>query len=685
MLFGLSGVELAIIIVFLCLITGIMSGFPVAYALGGSALISFAIIVVMNQNGLLLTATGDPIIRTGEEWKIFTVYPGSAVSNMFSRIFGGGNVDVLLAVPLFVFMGITLERSHIADDLLTTMAKVFGPLPGGLAVSVVMVGALLAASTGIVGATVVTMGLLSLPTMLNKGYSPELATGTICASGTLGQIIPPSIVLVLLGQQVGEYYAEAHPGTVVSVGTLFKAAIIPGFMLVALYIAYIMWVALTQPHKAPAVHDEDAEADLAVAHFGGVKRFLITLFVPLIGFFAAWVILGMVGLTGPQHPRPGVEVVDFVAPAISPSIMALLVLVSVIFWLRYVLFPSEPLRPLLMGVLGLVLLAAVSIFVVQPGMSPSAATIWYAVPAYLMIRGFVHAAKHLQHNDVIRVAFPPIVLIVAVLGSILGGVTNPTAAAGLGAGGAIMLAAARQLKPGQASWPILWAAYAIVLLLLISNNFDIRLLEAMTAENTLAYALAFLLYHLAFAGILYCIYILWVAHTRRGKPVIFEISLETMKITSMVFVILIGSIMLNLVLKSFGGDHYIQEVLRSFENERSVLLLVLVVIFIMGFMLDFLEIIYIVIPIVGPVIYGGDMDPKWVTILIAVNLQTSFLTPPFGFALFYLRGVAPKSVTTMHIYRGVAPFVLIQVLALAILWFIEPISTFLPNLLPEGG
>ncbi len=685
MLFGLSGVEIAILIVFACLIAGIMSGFPVAYALGGSALISFAIIVVLNQNGLLLTEAGNPIIDPGREWKAFTVYPGSAVSNMFSRIFGGGSVDVLLAVPLFVFMGITLERSHIADDLLTTMARVFGPLPGGLAVSVVLVGALLAASTGIVGATVVTMGLLSLPTMLNKGYSPELATGTICASGTLGQIIPPSIVLVLLGQQVGEYYSEAHPGTVVSVGTLFKAAIIPGIMLVGLYIAYIMWVALTKPDKAPAVHDENAEPDPAITHFGGVKRFLITLFVPIVGIFALWVVLGMIGVTGPQAPRPGAEASDFVADAISPSIMALIVLVAIIFWLRYVLFPNAAMRPLLLGWFGLFLLAVVSIFIVNPSMSPSGATLWYAVPTYLVIRGLIHAAKHLQHNDVIRVAFPPIVLIVAVLGSILGGVTNPTAAAGLGAGGAIMLAAGRQIKPGQASWPILWAAYAIVILLLISNNFDIRLLESMTAENSLAYAAAFILFHLAFAGFLYCLYILWAAHTRRGKPVIFEISQETMKITSMVFVILIGSIMLNLVLKSFGGDHYIQEVLRSFENERSVLLLVLVVIFVMGFMLDFLEIIYIVIPIVGPVIYGGDMDPKWVTILIAVNLQTSFLTPPFGFALFYLRGVAPPSVTTMHIYRGVAPFVLIQVLALAILWFVEPISTFLPNLLPEGG
>lgn len=686
MLFGLDGIELSLIIVFTCLLLGILSGYPVAFSLGGSSLIAFAIIVTLNANGLLLTETGEPIFKAGSEWRTFTRYNGFIGSRIFSNIFGGPSVDVLLAVPLFVFMGITLERSRIAEDLLTTMAKMFGPMPGGLAISVVIVGALLAASTGIVGATVVTMGLLSLPTMLNKGYQPELATGTICASGTLGQIIPPSIVLVLLGQQVGEYYSQAHPGSVVSVGTLFKAAMLPGLLLVALYIAYILIIALLSPNKAPAVYDTSKKRNYAISHFGGLRNFSIVLFgLPLI-FITAWILGNRLGLIGPQTSSPGYLSDAFKAAPISQGIAAFIILCGIIMSLRYALYPQKKRLPLAVGGIALILVITAAIWLVFPETAPGTALLYYAIPTIMLLWALRICAADLWHNEVIRVVFPPIILIIAVLGSILGGVTNPTAAAGLGAAGAIMLAATKQLKPGQPGWPITWASFSIVILLLISNNFDIRILEGMNATNFIAYVTALGLFHVAFAGLLYCVWVLLRAKsTKSGNSVMQDVCRETTKITSMVFLILIGSQMLNLTLKTFGGDTYVQDLLQQFNSDYQVLLLVMAVIFVLGFVLDFLEIIYIVLPIVGPVLFGGDLDPRWVTILIAVNLQTSFLTPPFGFALFYLRGVAPNSVSTLQIYRGIVPFVMIQVLALLILWFAEPITTFLPNLLPEGG
>lgn len=270
-------------------------------------------------------------------------------------------------------------------------------------------------------------------------------------------------------------------------------------------------------------------------------------------------------------------------------------------------------------------------------------------------------------------------LIVAVLGSILGGITNPTPAAALGAGGAIMLAAYRKLKDEERSGKIIiFATFAILIAIIIGVNFDLRVnVEGAGAENWIAFLVAQAAYLYALFGLLFACWVLFAG------GVLSPVVRETAKVTSMVFTILIGSQLLNLVVISFGGEHYIQQFLRSFDNEYKVFLIVMLVLFILGFVLDFLEIIYIVIPIVGPVIYGGTFDPKWVTIMIAVNLQTSFLTPPFGFALFYLRGVAPKEVTTGHIYRGVAPFVLIQVVGLAILWFFPDIVTIFPDLL--GG
>ncbi len=671
MLFGLDGVELSIIIVFSCLIVSILSGFPVVFALGGSALISLTIILLLNANGALVSESGNPIIRDSLQSVLRNV--GLIPNRLFGNILGGPSVDVLLAVPLFVFMGITLERSRIAEDLLTTMARAFGSMPGGLAISVVVVGALLAASTGIVGATVVTMGLLSLPTMLKNGYSTELATGSICASGTLGQIIPPSIVLVLLGQQVGEIYSEAHPGEVVSVGTLFKAAMIPGLLLVLLYIAYILFVALRDPAKAPAVDVQKLQDTPESVS----KPVSLILGLP-VAILIVWVMLSVSGLSGGQQSAPG-STAAFFAPPLSSKITMLVMVATIVLSLAWTIFPAQPKIPVVSGVIGCFGLLAIDWAVVNPQTTPGQAFFYYAIPAVLTVTGVAAAIIQLRKHEISRVVFPPIILIVAVLGSILGGLTNPTAAAGLGAGGAILLAATRLSADKYITWPIITTAIALVILLLISSAFDLRMqISNISGENQVAIIVATFCYYIFLSGFAYACFILI------RERVMQDVVLQTTKITSMVFVILIGSQMLNLTLKTFGGDAYIQDFLRQFDSEHTVLILVLVVIFIMGFVLDFLEIIYIVIPIVGPVIFGGDLDPKWVTILIAVNLQTSFLTPPFGFALFYLRGVAPPEVKTTQMYRGILPFVLIQILALVILWYVEPLSTLLPDLLPEG-
>jgi TRAP-type mannitol/chloroaromatic compound transport system permease large subunit len=342
--------------------------------------------------------------------------------------------------------------------------------------------------------------------------------------------------------------------------------------------------------------------------------------------------------------------------------------------------PSSDPRPLLIGAGGVVLGLLVDAFLISPVTTPGTTTVLLAVPMLLTLYGCRYAAKILGRNDLLRVVFPPLVLIVAVLGSILGGITNPTPAAALGAGGAIMLAAYRKLQDQNRSGKIIiQAAFAILIMILIGVNFDLRVGVVETLpEQWIAYVVAQGAYYYAIFGILYSCWVLW------SMKVLPPIVRETAKVTSMVFTILIGSQLLNLVVISFGGEHYIQSFLRSFDQEWVVFLIVMLVLFLLGFVLDFLEIIYIVVPIVGPVIYGGTMDPKWVTIMIAVNLQTSFLTPPFGFALFYLRGVAPKEVTTGHIYRGIIPFVIIQVLGLALLWLFPEVVTIVPDLMPKG-
>ncbi len=784
MLFGLDGVEVGLLIVFLMLFSGILSGFPVAFAIGGSAVISFGIIAGLDQAGLLIHQAIDKsnpeyaaLLAEGirpDKISVFTfpelprlevpVFPQGwetaldrnvsfVVNRMNERVLAGQSIETLLAVLMFVLMGITLERSKIANDLLLTMARVFGPLPGGLAVSIVVVGAFLAASTGIVGATVVTMGLLALPTMLRNNYSPELATGVIAASGTLGQIIPPSIVIVLLGTLAGDLYSAAQESraqlagctdaltylgepAVVSVGTLFQAALLPGILLAVLYASYAFGYAIFNPSKAPAVQ-MGTSGNEAITRGEGLTWFL---FAPVI-LIGGVILLSLVGIVGSQN----VSVSSFseagesaslrtnVGPACQASMIELhgqeawdnaiaesaviaeaggvtesveltdeervvaedlalanaapigtgiavaLVLLGLALTTAMGVSPSSDPRPIWIGIGGLGLALFTDAAFVSPLTTPGWTLIMMAIPFALILYGCRHAVARLARNELLRVVFPPLVLIVAVLGSILGGISNPTPAAALGAGGAIMLAAYRKLKDEQQSGKmILWASFALVIMLLIGVNFDLRVTQDnVKTENWIAFFVAQGAYLFAMFGLFYACWVLFRSGVLR--PVVRE----TAKVTSMVFTILIGSQLLNLVVISFGGEHYIQDFLRSFDDETRVFLVVMLVLFVLGFVLDFLEIIYIVIPIVGPVIYGGEFDPKWVTIMIAVNLQTSFLTPPFGFALFYLRGVAPPEVTTRHIYRGVIPFVLIQVLGLALLWYFPSVVTILPDLIPN--
>jgi len=786
MLFGLDGVEIGLIIVFLTLFGSILSGFPVAFAIGGAGMISFAIIAALDSAGLLIhqaidtgSAAYAALVQEGVRPQAISIfrYPelpridepvfpqgwetaldrnlSFIVNRINERVLAGQSIETLLAVAMFVLMGITLERSRIAEDLLTSMARVFGPLPGGLAVSIVVVGAFLAASTGIVGATVVTMGLLALPTMLRNNYSPGLSTGVIAASGTLGQIIPPSIVIVLLGTLVGDLYSTAQETraqlagcrdaltflgspAVLSVGTLFQAALIPGMMLAGLYGAYAFGFALVRPEAAPPVaFDDDGPAGEATTP---AERWTWLAGVPL-GLIAAVVLLGQVGVIGSQAlvvsdmterpataslrtnvseacrasmidlhgqeawdravaqqaaidaaggPTESVALTDDefasateaaiagIAP-IGAGLAAAMAIVGIILSLARGIAPSANPLPLLVGGAGAAAALLLEAAVISPLASPGQAFVILAIPFALAAWGVRGALPMLGQSELLKVVFPPMVLIVAVLGSILGGITNPTPAAALGAGGALMLAAYRTLTEAEQSAKlVVQGAFAILIMILVGVSFDLRVTRSDAGlENWIAYVVAQAAYLWAMVGLGFCCFVLW------RRSVLGPVVRETAKVTSMVFTILIGSQVLNLTLISFGGEHYIQDYLRSFDNEMVVFLIVMLVLFILGFVLDFLEIIYIVVPIVGPVIYGGTLDPSWVTIMIAVNLQTSFLTPPFGFALFYLRGVAPPSIATSDIYRGVAPFVLVQVLGLALLWTFPGIVTFLPRLL--GG
>ncbi len=753
-----------------------------AFAISGSAVISFAIIAALDSSGLLIHAAVDTasaeyreLVNSGVRPEAISVfrYPelpryedvlfpqgwevaldrniGFMVNRMNERVLAGQSIETLLAVLMFVMMGIVLERSRIADELLTTMAKVFGPLPGGLAVSIVIVGAFLAASTGIVGATVVTMGLLALPTMLKNGYSPELSTGVIAASGTLGQIIPPSIVIVLLGTLAGDIYSAAQENraqlagctdaltylgepAVLSVGTLFQAALLPGILLAVLYAGYAFVFALVNPKKAPPVQFGDASGEVITRNDG----FTWFLAVP-VGIIGLAIGLSQTNIMGSQsiivdtytdateaaslrtrvseecqasmidlHGQAAwdravaeqeainnaggeaasralseeeraelrVQAIANAAP-IGTGIGILAVLLGLSLAIARGVAPSADHRPLLVGAVGVGLILLADILLISAATTPGTAFVILLIPLAITYYGLKVGIGYMGKNDILRVVFPPLVLIVAVLGSILGGITNPTPAAALGAGGAILLAAYRKRKDQEKSGRIvILTALAIVVMLVIGGNFDLRMgQEVVTFENRLAFLVAFASFLFSMFGLIWSCWILIEG------GVLAPVVRETAKVTSMVFTILIGSQLLNLVLISFGGEHHIQQFLRSFDSELQVFLLVMLVLFVLGFVLDFLEIIYIVIPIVGPVIYGGTFDPKWVTIMIAVNLQTSFLTPPFGFALFYLRGVAPKSITTGQIYRGVIPFIGIQVAGLILLYVFPGVVTIVPDLL----
>jgi len=450
------------LLMFFGIIGFLMLGFPVAFTLAGAALF-FALI------GYWLGAF-DP----------------SNLSSLTPRYLGIMLNDTLVAVPLFVFMGMMLERSGIAEQLLVTMGRLFGSLRGGLGLSVVVVGAFLAASTGVVGATVVTMGLLSLPAMLRAGYDPKLASGVICASGTLGQIIPPSTVLIFMGDMLGGMNAQVQmekgnfAPEVVSVGNLFAGAFIPGLMLVLFYMSWVIWKAFSDPESAPAlVVTAEERANL----------------------------------------------------------------------LRDVLFSM----------------------------------------------------------------IPTLALIVAVLGSILAGIATPTESASVGAVGAMLLAAVR----GRFSW---------------ANLRGVMEATAMT--------------------------------------------------TSLIFVILLGASLFGLVFRTLGGDDLVAEFMAALPGGRyGAVIFVMLLMFVLGFILDTFEIIFIIIPVTAPVLLMMDFDPIWLGVLVAVNLQTSFLTPPFGFSLFYLRSVAPRGVSTGQIYRGVIPFVFLQLIALGILIAFPEIVTWLPDLI----
>ncbi|MEL7127309.1 MAG: TRAP transporter large permease subunit, partial [Pseudomonadota bacterium] len=700
MLFGLDGVEIGLIIVFVCLFGGILSGFPVAFAIAGAGVISFAIIAALDSAGLLihqaidesaqayrdlvnsgvkpdtisvfrypdLPRIGEPVFPRG--WEVALDRNVSFVVNrMNERVLAGQSIETLLAVLMFVLMGITLERSKIANDLLTTMARVFGPLPGGLAVSIVVVGAFLAASTGIVGATVVTMGLLALPTMLRNNYSPEIATGVIAASGTLGQIIPPSIVIVLLGTLAGDLYSAAQENraqvagctdaltylgepAVVSVGTLFQAALLPGIMLALLYALYAFGYALLNPEKAPAVEMGSTNAEPITRN----EAFTWFLGAPVL-IIVGTILLGNLNVVGSQSTvvsafsdigesaslrtnvspecqasmielhgqeawdaavteqeaiaeaggvqqseRLSLEELDAAVAAkiaaaapIGTGTAILLIILGLILTTARGIAPSRDPQPLIIGGIGVVLAILADIALIGPTNSAGYYVFVMVIPFVLIMYGVVEGVIRCAQNELVRVVFPPLVLIVAVLGSILGGITNPTPAAALGAGGAIMLAAYRKLTDMDRSPKIIiWSTLAIIVCILVGVNFDLRInQEGVSGQSWFAFTVAYAAYLYALFGLLFSCYILWTS------GVLAPVVRETAKVTSMVFTILIGSQLLNLVVISFGGEHYIQQFLKSFDNEFTVFLIVMLVLFILGFVLDFLEIIYIVIPIVG--------------------------------------------------------------------------------------
>ena len=523
--------EILDLLMFVTVCLVLLAGFPVAFTLAGTAL-AFALL--------------------GYSLDVFNL---RFVAFLPQRVFGIMQNEVLIAVPLFVFMGVMLERSRVAEELLETMGRLFGTLRGGLGISVSVVGMLLAASTGIVGATVVTMGLLSLPTMLRNRYDPSFACGSICAAGTLGQIIPPSIVLVLLGDQISIAFQATQleagnfaPETV-SVGDLFAGALLPGLLLVGMYIAYQTAVAILRPDAAPAL--------------------------PFVN-----------------------------------------------------------------------------------GGEPAAGAQGHPVPL---------------HRSVVHALLPPMILIVAVLGSILGGVATPTEAAGVGAIGALLLAGHRIDHRNSRVIPL--AGLCLVALLLLTSQIDLRVArDRIPPGDAIGIAIAAVLCLGIAVGIATAL------RSTFGAGVLRSVMESTATITSMVFVIVIGAALFSLVFRGLGGDETVHALLTDLPaGALGAMVVVMAMMFLLGFFLDFIEITFVVVPIVAPVLLGMGLDPVWLGVMMAMNLQTSFLTPPFGFALFYLRGVAPAEVRTIQIYRGVMPFVIIQIVALAVLAANPELATWLPS------
>ncbi|MBO20980.1 MAG: C4-dicarboxylate ABC transporter permease [Rhodospirillaceae bacterium] len=549
---------LFVVVLILIMAAALGMGFPVAFALPGAAILTIGLAALTGT-----VFTGDSGAYFAQDGPIQWLTAG--VTN-FRGVYWEVERDTLIAVPLFVFMGIMLQRSKIAEDLLVTMAQLFGPVPGGLGISVVLVGALLAATTGIVGATVVAMGLISLPAMLRNNYSKPLATGTIAASGTLGQIIPPSIVLIILADQLSNATDQASTArkleykfgtgevtmpsefdiTSTSAGDMFLGALLPGLVLVGLYALYILVFALLRKNAAPPV---------------------------------------------PYEGR---------------------------YDLRFA---------------GRVLLALV----------------------------------------------PPLTLIFAVLGSIIMGIATVNQAGAIGAVGAMIMAGYR-LKDGQrgAFYPAILAIVSIAAILVLGDLFDLNIKSIDNGNDALGVALAVI----AVIGLL--VAVIWSAwRAFKIEDTLRGVMIETAKTTSMVFIILLGAAMLTAAFRAFGGEELVREFLGGLPGGFwAQFVVVMAVIFVLGFFLDFIEIAVVVVPIIAPILLAdpaANISAVWLGVMIGVNMQTSFLTPPFGFALFYLRGVAPPEVKTTDMYKGVTVFIGLQLLGLAIVGFFPGLVNFLPN------
>lgn len=506
------------LIMFAALMAAILLGFPVSFSIAGVG-IAFAFL----------------------GWAL-GVMDISLLGAMGQRVFGLLSNQVLIAIPLFVLMGAILEKSRIAEDLLDTMGRLFGQLRGGLGISVVLVGALLAASTGIVGATVVAMGMIALPTMLRARYSPSVASGIVCTAGTLGQIIPPSTLLIILADVMSNAFQQAQyeQGTfsvqALSVGQFFAAAIIPGLLLVVLYLIYILVRGMIRPDDMPPASLELAKPDRA---------------------------------------------------------------------------------------------------------------------------------------EVLRAIVPPVLLIFAVLGSILGGIATPTEAASVGAVGTLLMAGHRL---GVSPRLILVGTLALVAVGLLAGLFPVRLQRTDLGLDDYARGAAY-----AALAIVGSVALALAVRASMRAKVIHEAMNSTLTMTSMIFATILAAGIFSLVFIGLGGEERVADLLADMPGgANGALLFCMLFIFVLGFFLDFVEISVIVLPLVTPPLILMGHDPIWLGVLIAINLQTSFLTPPFGFSLFYLRGAAPKEITTGHIYAGVAPFIGLQAIGVLFIWAFPSLATWLP-------